>query len=119
MEVEDEEPVTVIPVVEPEDDKSEAELRAAKVSDRQITSYWTKQERAREAQRVHQEDLTLSEKVLRYFDVSNQYGVSTTSAREPTIINCKMTANSTLAMCGYHTNEALAAGRQPWIKPTS
>ncbi|KAM0807658.1 putative DNA polymerase delta subunit 4 [Seiridium cardinale] len=61
-------------IEEPEEEKSAAELRAAKISDRQITSYWNKLEKERLAKRVHQEDLTLSEKVLRYFDVSSQYG---------------------------------------------
>jgi DNA polymerase delta subunit 4 len=59
-----------------EDDKSAAELRATKITDRQITGYWNKLEKERKAKRVHQGDLTLAEKVLRYFDVSSQYGVS-------------------------------------------
>ncbi|KAF7523763.1 hypothetical protein G7054_g11657 [Neopestalotiopsis clavispora] len=57
-----------------EDDKSAAELRATKITDRQITGYWNKLEKERKAKRVHQGDLTLAEKVLRYFDVSSQYG---------------------------------------------
>ncbi|KAK6078826.1 DNA polymerase delta [Seiridium cupressi] len=64
------------PESEEPEEKSAAELRAAKISDRQITGYWNKLEKERVAKRVHQEDLTLSEKVLRYFDVSSQYGVS-------------------------------------------
>jgi DNA polymerase delta subunit 4 len=78
-DVEAEEPPTAPveqEVKEPEKDMSEAELRAARVSDRQITGYWNKLEKERKAKRVHQEDLTLAEKVLRYFDVSSQYGVS-------------------------------------------
>jgi DNA polymerase delta subunit 4 len=59
--------------------KSDAELKAAKMSDAAIQKYWRKVEAERMAKRVHQEDLTLSEKVLRYFDVSSQYGVSVTS----------------------------------------
>ncbi|KAI0830436.1 DNA polymerase delta, subunit 4-domain-containing protein [Hypoxylon sp. FL0890] len=62
------------PQPEPEPEKSEAELRAEKITDRQIDQYWRKLERERIAKRVHQEDLTLSEKVLRYWDVSSQYG---------------------------------------------
>lgn len=54
----------------------EAEARAAKVSDRQIDQYWRRVEAERKARRVHQEDLSVAEKVLRYFDVSSQYGVS-------------------------------------------
>ncbi|KAI1457833.1 DNA polymerase delta, subunit 4-domain-containing protein [Annulohypoxylon moriforme] len=60
------------PRVEPE--KSEAELRAQKITDRQINTYWRNLENERKAKRVHQEDLTLAEKVLRYWDVSSQYG---------------------------------------------
>lgn len=56
--------------------KSDAELKAAKISDAAIQKYWRKVEAERMAKRVHQEDLTTSEKVLRYFDVSSHYGVS-------------------------------------------
>ncbi|KAI1780843.1 DNA polymerase delta, subunit 4-domain-containing protein [Hypoxylon cercidicola] len=60
---------------EPESEvKSEAELRAEDISGRQIDQYWKKLERERKAKRVHQEDLTQAEKVLRYWDVSSQYG---------------------------------------------
>ena len=62
--------------VTPDEEKSEAELRAEQVSDREIAGYWAGVESQRIAPRVHQEDVTLSEKVLRYFDVSSQYGVS-------------------------------------------
>ncbi|KAF7558789.1 hypothetical protein G7046_g5369 [Stylonectria norvegica] len=54
--------------------KSEAELRAEKITDAQVRKYWQAVESLRIAPRVHQQDLTLSEKVLRYFDVSSQYG---------------------------------------------
>lgn len=56
--------------------KSGPELQAETITDSQIKKYWREVEAARIAQRVHQEDLTLSEKVLRYFDISSQYGVS-------------------------------------------
>ncbi|KAI1480746.1 DNA polymerase delta, subunit 4-domain-containing protein [Daldinia eschscholtzii] len=72
-EPEDEEKSLVAqPEAQPE--KSEAELRAAEITDRQIDQYWRKLERERIAKRVHQEGLTLAEKVLRYWDVSSQYG---------------------------------------------
>ena len=58
------------------DEKSELELKAEKLSDAQITKYWKTLEKARSAPRVHQKDLSVSEKVLRYFDVCSQYGVS-------------------------------------------
>ncbi|KAI1767072.1 hypothetical protein GGR53DRAFT_463814 [Hypoxylon sp. FL1150] len=61
--------------VKPEPEaKSEAELRAEKISGRQIDQYWRKLERERTAERVHQEDLLQAEKILRYWDVSSQYG---------------------------------------------
>ncbi|KAI1337664.1 DNA polymerase delta, subunit 4-domain-containing protein [Xylariaceae sp. FL0016] len=60
--------------VAPEPAKSAAEQKAQKVSDKQIEAYWRALERERIAKRVHQEDLSLAEKVLRYWDVSSQYG---------------------------------------------
>ncbi|KAJ1338659.1 DNA polymerase delta subunit 4 [Microdochium nivale] len=53
---------------------SESEVKALKVTDRQVDAYWRGVEAERIAKRVHQEDLGTSEKVLRYFDVSSQYG---------------------------------------------
>ncbi|KAL0940362.1 DNA polymerase delta subunit 4 [Colletotrichum truncatum] len=55
-------------------EKSEAVLRAEKISDAHIKKYWKTIEDERLAPRVHQEGLSLAEKVLRYFDVSSQYG---------------------------------------------
>ncbi|RYP53181.1 hypothetical protein DL768_001774 [Monosporascus sp. mg162] len=72
-EVKEEEEVKAA-VPEPEPEKSEAELRAQKITDTQIEQYWRALERERNAPRVHQEDLSLAEKVLRYWDVSSQYG---------------------------------------------
>lgn len=57
-------------------EKADAEVKAEKISDAQINKYWRSVESQRKAPRVHQEDLDVSEKVLRYFDVSSQYGVS-------------------------------------------
>lgn len=59
----------------PVPEKSEAEVDAEKITDAQINKYWRGVEAERIAKRVHQEDLDTSEKVLRYFDVSSQYGV--------------------------------------------
>lgn len=55
--------------------KTEAETKAEKMTDAQIKRYWNSVEAQRMAKRVHQQDLDLGEKVLRYFDVSSQYGV--------------------------------------------
>lgn len=60
----------------PKPKPAEAEVRAEKVTDAQIKKYWRDAENARIAKRVHQEDLSVGEKVLRYFDISSQYGVS-------------------------------------------
>lgn len=70
------EEVEPVEEVTPDEEKSEAELRAEQVSDREIAGYWAKLESERIAPRVHQEGVPLPEKVLRYFDVSSQYGVS-------------------------------------------
>ncbi|KAF4978831.1 hypothetical protein FZEAL_4854 [Fusarium zealandicum] len=70
----DEEEEEVAPEVAPEPEKSEAELRAEKVTDAQINKYWKSIEDQWTSPRLHQEGVTLSEKVLRYFDVSSQYG---------------------------------------------
>jgi DNA polymerase delta subunit 4 len=64
------------PEVEAVPEKPEAEVKAEKVTDAQINKYWKAIENERTAPRVHQKDLSQSEKVLRYFDVSSQYGVS-------------------------------------------
>lgn len=63
-----------IQLKQPEPEKGESELRAEKVSEAQVKRYWQGVEAARISKRVHQEDLSQSEKVLRYFDVSSQYG---------------------------------------------
>ncbi|KAK4150302.1 DNA polymerase delta, subunit 4-domain-containing protein [Chaetomidium leptoderma] len=50
---------------------------AEKISDRAIERYWSEIEAGRNAKAVHKkhgEGLTTGEKVLRYFDVSSQYG---------------------------------------------
>lgn len=85
-----EEIVTVEPEEESEEEvveevvvseKTEAELQAEKISDAQINKYWKGIEKERIAPRVHQKELSVGEKVLRYFDVSSQYGVSWTTQR--------------------------------------
>lgn len=75
-EEEEEEAEAVVEAEEAADDKPEAEVRAVRITDAQIRRYWKGVEEARLAKRVHQEDLGLGEKVLRYFDISSQYGVS-------------------------------------------
>lgn len=55
--------------------KSNVEIRAEGVTDAQVKRYWRDAEASRIAKRVHQQDLSVGEKVLRYFDISSQYGV--------------------------------------------
>ncbi|PHH60530.1 hypothetical protein CDD81_1577 [Ophiocordyceps australis] len=54
--------------------KSEAEREAVQISDAEIHKYWQSVEKQRRAPRVHQEHLETGEKILRYFDVSSQFG---------------------------------------------
>ncbi|ROT42348.1 hypothetical protein SODALDRAFT_354483 [Sodiomyces alkalinus F11] len=54
--------------------KSEAELRAEKISDAQIAKYWKNVQAQSIAPQVHVEDVSLGEKILRHFDVSLHYG---------------------------------------------
>ncbi|ATY65608.1 DNA polymerase delta subunit [Cordyceps militaris] len=69
---EEEEEDVIEEVVVPE--KTQAELQAEKLSEARIGKYWKSIEAERMAPRVHQQGLSLHEKVLRYFDVSSQYG---------------------------------------------
>lgn len=75
---------------------SEEDKRALKMSKQDLNRYWKKEEQGRLAPRggyckslvgnqteitdfpdfiVHQKDLAMEEKILRHFDLSNQYGV--------------------------------------------
>lgn len=60
-----------------DESKTEVEVRAAKVSDAAVEHYWKQIEELRTAREVHKKHmagLSTGEKVLRYFDVSSQYG---------------------------------------------
>ncbi|KXT01822.1 hypothetical protein AC578_1991 [Pseudocercospora eumusae] len=50
------------------------EQLARKVTDAQIKKYWRSKEVERKAPRVHQQDLSLHEKILREWDMSGQFG---------------------------------------------
>ncbi|KAK0704865.1 DNA polymerase delta, subunit 4-domain-containing protein [Lasiosphaeris hirsuta] len=68
----------------PEVEKSDAELRAERISAVSIDRYWGQIEASRTATAVHKkhgDGLTIGEKILRYFDVSSQYGPSVGTAR--------------------------------------
>ncbi|KAJ4398593.1 hypothetical protein N0V91_010102 [Didymella pomorum] len=54
---------------------------AKRITDAAIKKYWTAKEKQRLAPRVHQNDISLHEKILREFDMSAQYGPCTGIAR--------------------------------------
>ncbi|KAH6983097.1 DNA polymerase delta, subunit 4-domain-containing protein [Ilyonectria sp. MPI-CAGE-AT-0026] len=74
QDVGDEEEDEAVPEIEVAPKKSEVEVRAEQITDAQIKKYWKSIEGQWSSPRVHQEGLSLQEKVLRYFDVSSQYG---------------------------------------------
>jgi len=55
-------------------ERTAEEERASKVTDAQIRRYWREREAERKAPRVHQEDVSVEERVLRLFDMSSQFG---------------------------------------------
>ncbi|MCJ1408179.1 hypothetical protein MMC19_002252 [Ptychographa xylographoides] len=57
-----------------EKETTAAEERASQISSAQIKRYWKKKEDERRAPRVHQQDLSMEEKILREFDLSYQFG---------------------------------------------
>jgi DNA polymerase delta subunit 4 len=52
------------------------EDEARQISEAALGKYWAAKEKQRMAPRVHQQDLSLHEKILREFDMSAHYGVS-------------------------------------------
>lgn len=68
----------VTPTVKEENavSRTPEEQQALAVSDTAIRRYWRDREAERLAKRVHQEGLSVGEKVLRLWDVSSMYGVS-------------------------------------------
>ncbi|OJD36514.1 dna polymerase delta subunit 4 [Diplodia corticola] len=57
------------------------EKEASRITEAQIKKYWKEKERVRKAPRVHQQDVSLHEKVLREFDTSGRYGPCIGNAR--------------------------------------
>ncbi|TKA37747.1 hypothetical protein B0A54_09749 [Friedmanniomyces endolithicus] len=55
---------------------ADEEAQARSVTETQIKQYWRQKEAMRLAPRVHQEGMTVYEKVLREWDMSGQFGVS-------------------------------------------
>lgn len=81
IEIEEEEPTTAeSSIIEQAETEAKAPLtteeeQAQSVSEAQIKKFWLAKEKARLAPRVHQEGLSLHEKVCRDFDVDGRYGV--------------------------------------------
>ncbi|RGP62506.1 DNA polymerase delta subunit 4 [Fusarium sporotrichioides] len=65
---------TNTPEAAPEPVKTESELQAEKVTDAQIKKYWKSIENQWSTPRLHQQGVSQNERILRYFDVSSQYG---------------------------------------------
>lgn len=82
---------------------ADEETQARKLSDTQIKRYWRQKEQERIVPRVHQEDLTVYEKVLREFDMSGQFGVSTA------FVWTTLIANPIIALHRDSSTEALEA----------
>ncbi|KAL4977637.1 DNA polymerase delta subunit 4 [Aspergillus desertorum] len=53
---------------------SEEDKKAAKLTKKQLQDYWKSEESKSRGPKVHQEGLSLDEKILRHFDLSSQYG---------------------------------------------
>lgn len=50
------------------------EKRASGVNQKEVIKYWQAKEKERLAPRVHQDEVSTEEKILRLFDMSSQYG---------------------------------------------
>jgi DNA polymerase delta subunit 4 len=75
-------------------ERTAEEEKASKITDAQIRRYWSEREAERKTPRVHQEDISLEEKVLRLFDMSSQFGVCLFFLHSPLFLtSCRMNAN--------------------------
>lgn len=70
-----EEEVKVPAIKSKKETKSKEILEAEKITDAKVKKYWKEEENKRKAPRVHQQGLTVHEKILRHFDLSSQFGV--------------------------------------------
>lgn len=89
---------------------ADEETEARKISDTQIKKYWRQKEQERLAPRVHQQDLTVYEKVLREWDMSNQYGVSIAQSRSSQM---RLLTTYLAALHRHRTPQALEACQSP------
>lgn len=63
------------------------ETRARKITETQIKKFWREKESDRLVPRVHQQDLGVHERVLRLWDVSGEYGVSSEICEVDTVFS--------------------------------
>lgn len=82
-EADDEDPKTEDAATTAPPKLSEEDERALSLPEAKIKAYWAGKEKQRAAPRVHQQGLGLHEKVLREFDISGQYGVSSICSPTP------------------------------------
>lgn len=59
---------------EEDEDRQAIEAEARKLPQTKIKAYWAGKERERKAPRVHQQGLSIKEKILREFDMSSRFG---------------------------------------------
>lgn len=90
------------------------EAEARKITETQIKRYWRAKDQERKAPRVHQEDLTVHEKILREWDMSGQYGVSSMHSIHLWVFELTMI----IAMYRHSTTEALEAGEYAGAEAT-
>ncbi|KAH9881990.1 hypothetical protein J1614_001161 [Plenodomus biglobosus] len=90
IDIEHEEPSTTeVAIIEQAEEEVEAQQVAStpeedvarRITDASIKKYWAAKEKQRKAPRVHQQELTLHEKILREFDMSAHFGPCTGIAR--------------------------------------
>lgn len=75
--------------VEAQPESTPEDIEARRITDAAIKKYWTAKEKQRMAPRVHQQDLSLHEKILREFDMSGHYGVRNPRLSAMTILCLK------------------------------
>lgn len=91
------------------------EAEARKITETQVKAYWRAKERERKAPRVHQEGLTVGEKILREWDMSGQYGVS-----RHFLISTRLSSPHSTTLLTSNTSHAsvspdLSDGREPTL----
>jgi DNA polymerase delta subunit 4 len=79
IEEEDEAKPVVVPrrsLSKADQAKAHNEEAAKKLPESKIKSYWREKEKERRAPRVHQQGLSVNEKILREWDTNSRFGVS-------------------------------------------